>query len=86
MRLLTKLKLLASLNKFSNDIQKGIEMKNSTKVVAACITLLSGALQIPEVQHIALTALSAHPSVSLAVSGLASLFALLHIPTTDASK
>lgn len=83
--LIEKLKLLAQLNKFVNSEQEGFKMKNTTKIVGAIFVLLTGLLEDKQIQHAVLLFIMAHPSVSIAVSGIASLANLLHNPQQNNS-
>jgi hypothetical protein len=83
--LIQKLKLLAKLNSTVNEVEKGITMKDSTKIIAAIIGLLTTAAQIPFVQTSVQHFFAAHPAASLIVAGITTILALFHVPV-DASK
>lgn len=55
-------------------------MKNSTKVIAAIVALVTGIVQLPIVQESVVAFLAAHPTVSSLVVGIASVLALIHKP------
>lgn len=55
-------------------------MQNITKVIAVIIGALTSILQIPVVQNALVVFLTAHPSISTIVGGVAAILALLHAP------
>lgn len=79
--LIEKLKLLAKLNSTYNEVEKGITMKNSTKVIVAIIGLLTSAAEYKPVQDAVAHFLASHTTVALIVGGLAAVLATLHVPT-----
>ena len=83
--LITKLKLLAQLNSTADAVEEGIKMKSSTKIVAAVIALITGVLQIPSIQAAVVAFLSGHPAWTVALTGVAGILALIHVPTATAT-
>lgn len=86
MTIVEKLKLLFKLESTAKAVEEGIKMKSSTKVVSAIIALLTAVVQISSIQHAILSFVAAHPAVSLVLTGLSSILALLHVPVKDATK
>lgn len=86
MSLLEKLKLLFKLESTAKQVEEGIKMKNSTKVVTAVVALLTAVLQLPAVQTAFLSLVHMHPVVATILGGLSTIVALLHVPVKDATK
>ena len=78
--LIDKIKLLSLLDSTTNQIEEGIKMKNSTKIVAAVFSLITGMLMNPTIQSGAMQFVSHNPVLSIVVSGIAGVCALLHQP------
>lgn len=78
--IIDKIKLLSLLDSTTNQIEDGIKMKNSTKIVAAVFSLITGALMNPTIQSGAMQFVSHNPVLSIVVTGIASVCALLHQP------
>jgi len=83
MNILDKLKILSYENTLINSIQRGINMKSATVIIGSIITFLTAILQMPTVQHIAVTFVNTHPAVSLALGGISTLAALVHNPSNN---
>lgn len=84
--LIEKLKLVLKLKQTADAVEKGIEMKDSTKVVAAVIALLTAIVQFSSVQTAIVSFLTAHPAVALSVTGLSALLALIHNPQSTSAS
>ena len=61
-------------------------MKNITKVLAGVIAAVTALLQVPAIQAALASVLTAHPSISAAIAGVAAILALLHAPDAPAPK
>lgn len=85
MNLLTKLKLLAQLNTTEKEVEEGIKMKNSTKIVAAVIALLTAIVQVPDVQAAIAHFIALHPAAATLLGGASALIALIHNPKATAA-
>lgn len=81
--LVDKLKILSKLNTFLNDVQKGVQMKNTTKVISAVLVLVTGLLQIPDIQHTVVQVIASHPAITLSLAGLSNILTLLHTPNSN---
>ncbi len=80
MNIIDKAKLVGKLNTFANQLQRAIDMKNITMIVGSVITLITGVLQVPSIQHATIAYVNSHPTASLLVAGIGSVIALLHNP------
>ena len=81
MNIFQKHKLAKQLGGDYKQIQDGIKMKNSTKIVAAIIAGVTAVLQVQPVQQWLGHELGLHPAVSALVAGLSAIFALIHNPS-----
>lgn len=87
MTIVEKLKLLARLNSTSKEVEEGINMKDSTKVIVAIVGLLTTVVQLPSIQLAVTHFISTHAAVAAIVAGIATILALLHVPVnTDTLK
>jgi hypothetical protein len=80
MTLIEKLKLLAKLNSTVNEVEKGIQMKDSTKVILVIITFLTGLAQMKFMQDAVGQFLTAHAAVATIIGGIVSIALALHVP------
>jgi hypothetical protein len=81
--LIDKLKLLTKLNSTVNEVEKGISVKDSTKIILAIIGLFTTIVQIPSIQAYLLTMISTHPAIASILAGLAAILGILHIPVKN---
>ena len=58
-------------------------MKNSTKVVAAVVGLLTVVLQSASAQQYVSGYIGAHPNISAFIAGVGAILALIHKPTAQ---
>lgn len=84
MNIFGKLKLIAKLNSTANAVSEGIKMKNTTKVVAAIVSLITMIGTMPDVQHAVAAFYTAHPIVAAIVAGISTVLALFHNPQASA--
>jgi hypothetical protein len=68
--LFDKLRLLSALNKMTDQIQKGINMKNPAMIASAIITLITTMLMNPQIQSVVLQFVSHHPVASIVIVGV----------------
>lgn len=62
-----------------------MNMKNTTKVVAAIIALITGIVQVPGIQQVIVHQIDVHPAVAAGVAGLSSILAIVYQPSKQAS-
>ena len=85
MSIFSKLKTLFQINSAFKQVEEGIKMKNSTKIIAGVFAVLTAILQVTEVQHYILHLIDQHPAVSIILAGLSGILALLHQPNGQKS-
>lgn len=85
MKLFNKLQALLKLYTLINDVQKGYQMKNTTKVVGAIFVFLTGLLQVPDIQHAVVNTVNTHPAIAAGVAGLTAILSLIHDPKNSSN-
>jgi len=85
MNIFQKLTLFAKLSGQADQLERALQMKKSTQIVAAIFALLTTVAQVPAVNQSVGGFLSAHPSISTIAAGVIGLLSLFHQPaSTDA--
>jgi hypothetical protein len=84
--IIDKIRLAAKINSTINSVEEGIAMKNSTKVIASIVSLLTLALGLHPVQVAIAGFLTTHPVVAAVIAAISTLVALIHNPVADPTQ